>query len=530
MRADSRGRMLVWNKTAELVTGYSASDVLNHTDIEVFPPKLADLFGRLDTKMRTDPMVVDLPEVEFQRADGGSHYLRVISVPLFDDNDELEHVLGIAEDITGQRKQALALRMKQAELIAANEASPLGLFRTNETGQWTYVNRTYEEISGLDRTQSLGDGWVMAIHPDERLSTFQAWTRSLLNREPYEGTYRLQHNDGKIVWVSTRTAPIIVDGELHGYVGSIDDITTRREAEETLSKSEQRLRTITDTLPALVAFVDASERYRFNNLAYERTYGVSRESIRHQTIKSFLGEEEYRVIQPYIQRVLRGESVKFEQSKRIGGANVWTESAFIPQFGEDENRSVVGFHVMTQDITAKKLEERRLVQLAQIDSLTGLINRAGFEQKLIAAMANCREKNNLMALMYLDIDHFKKINDTRGHVVGDVLLKVFASRLQRTVRSVDTVCRLGGDEFSIILEDIGQQEIAENIAAKIVKSLQSLFSLEGELVPVTSSIGVAFYQGEPLEPKALIKRADEMLYQAKATGRNTYCVARLEPK
>ncbi|HEV7856959.1 MAG TPA: PAS domain-containing protein, partial [Herminiimonas sp.] len=152
MRAENRGRMLVWNKTAELVTGYPCSDVLKKPDHEVFPPEIANMFSGLDTKMLTDPMVVDLPEVEFHRADGDSHYLRVISVPLFDENDELEHILGIAEDITGQRKQALALRMKQAELIAANDASPLGLFRTDEAGRWTYVNRTYEEMSGLDKT------------------------------------------------------------------------------------------------------------------------------------------------------------------------------------------------------------------------------------------------------------------------------------------------------------------------------------------------------------------------------------------
>jgi len=185
---------------------------------------------------------------------------------------------------------------------------------------------------------------------------------------------------------------------------------------------------------------------------------------------------------------------------------------------------------MTQDITSKKMEERRLVQLAQIDSLTGLVNRAGFEQKLGAAMAASRSNNRPMALMYLDIDHFKRINDSRGHVVGDGLLKLFASRLQRAVRAEDTVCRLGGDEFSIIVEHLTQPEIAEGIAAKIVKSMQSPFSLEGDLIEVGASVGVAFYHGEGTEPQALIKRADEMLYQAKAMGRNTYCIAPLAPR
>lgn len=524
VRQENFGSMIVWNQAAEAVTGYPAARVIGRTNREAFSPQLAEQFEELDRQMIADPRVADIPEVPFKRNDGGLRYLHIISVPLFDEENRVEYILGIAEDITGRRTQELALRTQQAELAAVNDASPLGLFRTGPDGACTYVNRTYEEMSGITREQALGDGWAKAIHPEDRLKVFQAWGKSSRTNQAYQGVYRFRHPSGRIVWASMKTAPILVDGKNQGYVGSVDDITARREAELALSKSEQRLRTITDTLPALVAYIDADERYRFNNIAYERAFGIRRETIRNKTIREFLGDAEYELIKPYIQRALHGETVIFEKEMQTEDAYRCEESTYIPQLAEDSHE-VIGFHVMIQDITAKKLEERRLTQLAQIDSLTGLINRAGFEQKLEDAMARAKSSRALMAMMYLDVDHFKRINDTLGHLAGDLLLKAFAARLARTLRSIDTVARLGGDEFTVIMEDVASPDAAVMVAAKIVQSMRSLFVLDGHPVAASASIGVAFYQGDETDPKTLIKRADEMLYQAKAEGRNTYCVA-----
>ena len=453
----------------------------------------------------------------FRRRDGGLRYLRLISVPLFDEQNHVEYILGIAEDITGRRQQELTLRSQQAELTAVNDASPLGLFHIDPDGACTYVNHTYEKMTGLTREQALGDGWAKSIHPEDRLKIFQGWGELTRTQQLFQGVFRLRQPDGRIVWASLKTAPILLDGQNQGYVGSIDDISARREAEQALAKSEQRLRMITDTLPALVAYVDAGERYRFNNLAYEHAFGMSRDQIRDKTLREFAGEAEYQFIEPYVRRVLQGETVIFDREQAADGSLRCTESTYIPQFAED-GKEVVGFLVMIQDITPKKTEERRLLRLAQIDSLTGLANRAGFEQKLSDAMAHSRTSHAPMAVMYLDIDRFKTINDTLGHLAGDMLLKAFATRLSR-------VARLGGDEFTVIMEGLATPDAAVTVAAKIVQSMQPKFSLESHPVSVSASIGVTFYQGEDITPQELIRQADELLYEAKAAGRNTYCVA-----
>ena len=158
-------------------------------------------------------------------------------------------------------------------------------------------------------------------------------------------------------------------------------------------------------------------------------------------------------------------------------------------------------------------------------TLTGLINRAGFESRVAEVMKRCRTTGALMALMYLDIDRFKQINDRFGHSKGDALLRAFAGRLSQTLRSTDTVARLGGDEFTVIMEGLPTPEVASTVAAKIVQAMSTSFIIEQQAINVTTSIGLAFYQGDATTVEALVQQADVMLYQAKGAGRNNVQMA-----
>ncbi len=179
---------------------------------------------------------------------------------------------------------------------------------------------------------------------------------------------------------------------------------------------------------------------------------------------------------------------------------------------------------MRQDITQQKMEAMRLVQLAQVDVLTGLTNRAGFQLRLADAMRHSREAQALMAIMYMDIDHFKPVNDTYGHKLGDALLRAFSMRLSHTFRSSDTVARLGGDEFIVIMEKLTSPEDATALATKVVQVMQMAFGLDGISVTVSASVGLTYYQGGAQTQEELIHQADMMLYEAKRAGRNTYKV------
>jgi len=176
---------------------------------------------------------------------------------------------------------------------------------------------------------------------------------------------------------------------------------------------------------------------------------------------------------------------------------------------------------MILDTTAQKQEERRLIELSQSDSLTGLLNRAGFEQRMHEAVQRARSTGSAMALMLLDLDGFKQVNDKLGHLAGDLLLKAFAGRLARSLRAADIVARPGGDEFAIIIEQLATPADAATIADNIVQAMRAPFVLEHRSVQVSTSIGVALYRGDPaVTPRDISKRADDLLYAAKAAGRD----------
>jgi len=161
---------------------------------------------------------------------------------------------------------------------------------------------------------------------------------------------------------------------------------------------------------------------------------------------------------------------------------------------------------------------------AENDSLTGLPNRALFYDRLGTAMTRCRRSRNLMALLYVDIDHFKKINDSLGHAVGDDPLRAFAQRLSQSVRASDTVARLGGDEFTVIVENLPSRAVAQGVVDKILVALRRPFETSGGDIAARASIGISYFSDEAIKADVLIKQADAALYQAKRHGRNHYWV------
>ena len=161
---------------------------------------------------------------------------------------------------------------------------------------------------------------------------------------------------------------------------------------------------------------------------------------------------------------------------------------------------------------------------AENDSLTGLPNRALFYDRLATAMTRSRRSKNLMALLYVDIDNFKKINDCLGHAAGDDLLRSFAQRLSQCVRASDTVARLGGDEFTVVLENLSSREAARSVVDKLMAALRRPFRTGDDDIEARASIGIAYFAGEEIKADALIKQADSALYRAKQRGRDDYSV------
>ncbi|MEO8751830.1 MAG: PAS domain-containing protein [Casimicrobiaceae bacterium] len=530
VRPASFGDMVVWNKGAEVIGGIPEAEAIGRKDKEIFAPDIYREIEAHDRALLESPMVSDEPEHPFRRADGKLAFLHTISVPLFGSDDTPEFILRISEDVTARRREQRELRARTAELFAVTDASPLGMFRTDPAGRNTYVNRSYELLSGARADEALADGWTAALHVGDRARVEQQWAAAVREGQPFASQFRYRHQDGRIVWASVRAAPIMLDGRVSGYAGTADDITARHNAEHALEASERRLRTITDTMPAWIAYVDRQEVYQFTNAAFERAYSMTREQVRGRAIREVVGEAVYAFLKPYLMQAFSGKTVTFEREETVGDAVRWIGVTYIPQAGED-NEEVVGIHAMLRDITIQKLEESRLVRLSQVDSLTGLSNRVGFEQRLADAMAESRTTGQALAVMYLDIDHFKQINDVHGHATGDALLIAFAQRLKGSLRKTDMVARLGGDEFVVVMERILEPRNAARLATKTLSEILRPFELAGHSVPmeISASIGIAFFGGGPGTADQLVAEADALLYSAKRGGRNTFRLASWPP-
>ena len=213
-----------------------------------------------------------------------------------------------------------------------------------------------------------------------------------------------------------------------------------------------------------------------------------------------------------------GESVDFEVAVENKGDQRFVRGNAVPDF--DADGIVVGIYVMMQDSTKLKRTQEKLVQLAQFDSLTNLANRNRLYDKLGEALARRKRYGKELAVLFLDLDKFKSINDSFGHAGGDAVLCEFANRLKASVRKTDTVARIAGDEFVILLGDLNSPAEAEQIANTILENMKAPMSIGAAALHFSTSIGIALAKTDD-DADSVLKRADEALYAAKASGRGT---------
>jgi diguanylate cyclase len=359
--------------------------------------------------------------------------------------------------------------------------------------------------------------------PQARPIMLAAVQNAIKNGTPYDLELPFITAKGRPLIVRSQGQAVTQDGEVVRLFGAFQDVTERKATEQAALDSQRRLRTIADNLPALIALVDTEERYRFLNAQFGRAFGIDTEGSLGRTMREVRGEATYAAMAPHVAAALRGEKASFVYSDRVGGQLHHYQSNYIPDI--DAEGSVRGFYAMTFDITELQNTQAKLELLARIDSLTGLPNRRQFDERMADAMARSRRTKRSMAAVFLDIDHFKSINDSLGHAGGDAVLCEFARRLRASVRSTDTVARLAGDEFVVLLDAIEGGSEFGRLAEKIVACIRPPFQVAGQALVVTTSAGVAVYEGGQQSAAEVLSLADAALYKAKKQGRDRFVLA-----
>jgi diguanylate cyclase (GGDEF)-like protein/PAS domain S-box-containing protein len=314
-----------------------------------------------------------------------------------------------------------------------------------------------------------------------------------------------------------------VDAELEANERRLRAITERKESELRLADSEERLRTITDNVPVLIAHLDSERRYVFANAVHQSWLGKPAGQILGKTMEEAFGADYLAPQAAALEQAWRGQASQCEHEIVRKKHTRIAHTTFLPQLRDGR---VAGVYVLTLDATASRMHERSLHALAHTDTLTGLPNRRHFETALQGTDRAPRAGRGA-ALLYLDIDHFKQINDRHGHAVGDAVLVEFARRLNASVRNSDLVARLAGDEFTVLLQDIAGEADVELVANKILAAMRAPFVLGALTLQVGASIGAALAEPPNLAPARLLDAADHALYTAKQAGRNTWALRRL---
>ncbi len=427
-----------------------------------------------------------------------------------------------------------ALNNSEARFRAISDASPLGIFVSDAEGVCIYTNAAYQRISGLSFEQSLGSSWSFAIHPDDRQRVLDEWQAATHSDTPLRTEFRFQREDGSVVWTRVNSATMQDGMQPHGHVQTVEDITERkstesglRRAEEALFEEKERAQVMLNSIGDAVLATDLQGNVTYLNLEAEAMTGWTREKAMGRPMTDV-----FRIVDGSTGQTAPNpaqHALKEDRTVGLAANSVLIRHDGVEFSIEDSaapihNRSgkVTGAVIVFHDVNQSRAMALKMTHQAQHDFLTGLPNRALLIERFSLAIGLARRHLKQVALLYLDLDDFKHINDSLGHAIGDQLLQSVADRLVACVRNTDIVCRQGGDEFVILLAEIEQTLDTAQIADKLLEVFAKPHRIGGQELYVTVSIGISVYPDDGNDVETIIQNADTAMFHAKSIGRNNY--------
>jgi diguanylate cyclase (GGDEF)-like protein/PAS domain S-box-containing protein len=430
--------------------------------------------------------------------------------------------------LTAKSRRRQGLRAAQIEqghrFEAIFENHPSAVFSLDPQRRVVNANANALATFALNKEELLGAPVDNLILP-ENIARFRERFEDVLNGNSITYESALLNRVGKRIEIAVIMIPVTSNGVLTSVLGLIQNVTQRKQAEWQLQASRNMLQLVIDHIPQRVFWKNTELVFIGCNDAFcqdagvddaQQVLGKSDQEMAWAANADLYRRDDLEVMRSGVPRI------NYEEKQQRPDGEGWLRTSKVPI--SDQDGVIVGILGVYEDITERKAMERKLEQLAHYDSLTGVANRAFFHGHVEQAVLRSRRHDSLAALIYLDLDKFKSINDTYGHAVGDELLVQFARRIEAAVREMDVVGRLGGDEFALLLEDVADEEAPLRVADKIVEGMRSEFHIGSHVLRLGASIGVAILT-PGMTVQALIAKADEAMYEAKRGGRNRFAVA-----
>ena len=513
---DLEGRYLLIHGSYEKLFDLRREEIIGKTDYELMPAERADIFRAVDQQALAAGTVVQAEEAAFH--DGASATYLSVKCPLCDDRGEPYALCGISTDIT-EHKRAEQERSTLAAIVESSEDAITSVTLDGTIESW---NRGAEKVYGYAADEMKGRNLSILVPADRRDEQRKTLERIRQGEgvTDYE-TVRVR-KDGQRIDISLTMSPVKdAAGQIIGASGIGRDITERKQAEEAL-----RIAAITFQTQEGIMITDRGARIERVNRAFTKLTGYSADEVIGRTpalLKS--GRHDQQFYQEMWEALGRENYWQGELWNRRKDGEVYPVRMTISAVQASDGR-VTHYVGSFADITHRKEAEAQLHRLAFYDPLTELPNRRLLLERLRQAFAASARNGQHGAILFIDLDHFKTLNDTKGHDVGDQLLTEVAVRLLACVRGDDSVARLGGDEFVVMLEDLSKQQDtaakrAEAVAEKIRTAVAQPYAIGGHEYHSTASIGVSLFFDHMESAEEVLKRADTALYRAKAGGRNT---------
>ena len=647
---DRSRRILFANRHFAQQRGSTQSDIVGRTTAELMGPETAAWIAE-----RTQKVYDHGEEATYERVttgpDGGKQWLHVKAVPHFDPSGAVIGMYVVSHDVTDIKQAQHAAAAREEELRFFAENIPEAIAYVDLERGCTFVNNVFLESRGFTREFALGKFPEAAYSPDVYAEIKPYLDRATRGEEAsYERFFRLPGGEER--WARVRLSPRRDEsGKVVGYYAVSTDIHEIKLAQAEIEDKERQLRQVIDSIPTPMCYVDAQMRYRYVNDAFIEYVGRPAARIVGETVPDVLGEERWRLMEPYLDRVRRGESLSVERLVRFAnGKSRWMTVRLTPRivngeylgyyattsdiheqkvveeklrrahtilsahfdntplaviewdtdlrivrwsgqaesiFGwnaadmlgrtfsewrhvyeEDEPAArrmildlvegrtrhatlrhrnyrqdgsviwvewhnsalrdtsgrVISILSLAQDVSSRIQAEERLQYMATHDGLTGLPNSVLLHDRLESALARARRARHRVGVMFLDLDHFKDVNDTLGHRIGDLLLKELARRIRGALRESDLLARISGDEFVVVLEDLADEGAPERVARMILEEVRRPFQIEGNEIHVSGSLGLSLHPDDGVDAETLLKNADAAMYHAKELGRNGFRV------
>ncbi len=424
---------------------------------------------------------------------------------------ELEALNVDLENRVDERTNDLAASEAWARSLAAS--APIGIFHTDIAGACTYTNDRWQEICGVRAVDALGAGWKAGIHPNDRPQARAAWDTAAATATVFDAQYRVRRPTGDVRWVRARATGVVdLAGDVTGFVGTLEDTTERRVAEE-------QFRTAFESAPIGMALIDRNGAFLRTNAALSDMVGYDSNELQSMQASSLVHPDDLRVIEGRQAGPLGGTN-NDRRLVRADGTEMWASVRLAPIIGQAGEAGFTLAQIL--DITEKRRSEAELFHLANHDPLTGLLNRRSFEAALEAHVARVRRHGSDGALLFVDIDHFKSVNDAHGHHLGDEVIVAVSNAMRARLRSTDIIARVGGDEFAVLLPT-GGADVTHHVADMLVNILRDdIANVAGKELGLTASIGLALFDAAGLSADEMLIRADLAMYDAKARGRDQW--------